>query len=101
MIGKIGFTNRTLWAEYGVYSLLWGYVHDSTVKDLGADALEVSLSGSAEPRIEPEIVFGLAGVAIARHGRRGPCSLPRLKLSPAPSRLQQERNGHQALRHPA
>jgi 2-oxo-3-hexenedioate decarboxylase len=56
LIRKIGFTNRTLWAEYGVYSLLWGYVHDSTVRDLGADALEVSLSGSAEPRIEPEIV---------------------------------------------
>src|SRR5690348_3476946 len=55
---KIGFTNRTIWAEYGVYAPIWGYVYDSTVQDL-ADA-PVSLDGLAEPRIEPEIVFGLA-----------------------------------------
>ena len=23
---KIGFTNRTIWAEYGVYAPIWGYV---------------------------------------------------------------------------
>jgi 2-oxo-3-hexenedioate decarboxylase len=57
---KIGFTNRTIWAEYGVYAPIWGYVYDSTVRDLAAEALKVSLSGLAEPRIEPEIVFGLA-----------------------------------------
>jgi 2-oxo-3-hexenedioate decarboxylase len=57
---KIGFTNRTIWAEYGVYAPIWGYVYDRTVRDLTSDALEVSLLGLAEPRIEPEIVFGLA-----------------------------------------
>ena len=57
---KIGFTNRTIWAEYGVHAPIWGYVYDSTVRDLGSEAREVSLSGFAEPRIEPEIVFGLA-----------------------------------------
>jgi 2-oxo-3-hexenedioate decarboxylase len=58
---KIGFTNRTIWEEYGVYAPIWGYVYDHTVQDLRADApLEVSLSGLAEPRIEPEIMFGLA-----------------------------------------
>ncbi|HEX9169776.1 MAG TPA: hydratase [Roseiarcus sp.] len=57
---KIGFTNRTIWAEYGVYAPIWGYVYDSTVQDLTSESLEVSLSGLAEPRIEPEIVFGLA-----------------------------------------
>src|SRR5271154_5963766 len=57
---KIGFTNRTIWAEYGVYSPIWGYVYDRTVRDLSSGSLEVSLSGLAEPRIEPEIVFGLA-----------------------------------------
>jgi len=56
---KIGFTNRTIWAEYGVYAPIWGYVYDSTVRDL-ADEAPVSLAGLAEPRIEPEIVFGLA-----------------------------------------
>jgi 2-oxo-3-hexenedioate decarboxylase len=57
---KIGFTNRTIWAEYGVYAPIWGYVYDRTVRDLTGEPLEVSLKGLAEPRIEPEIVFGLA-----------------------------------------
>jgi 2-oxo-3-hexenedioate decarboxylase len=57
---KIGFTNRTIRAEYNVHAPIWGYVYDSTVRDLGHEALEVSLTGFAEPRIEPEIVFGLA-----------------------------------------
>jgi 2-oxo-3-hexenedioate decarboxylase len=56
---KIGFTNRTIWAEYGVYAPIWGYVYDLTVRDLSSQPLEVSLNGLAEPRIEPEIVFGL------------------------------------------
>ena len=56
---KIGFTNRTIWAEYGVYAPVWGYVTDRSVHELAAtDALP--LQGLAEPRIEPEIVFGLA-----------------------------------------
>jgi 2-oxo-3-hexenedioate decarboxylase len=57
---KIGFTNRTIWAEYGVYAPIWGYVYDRTVRDLAGEPLEASLNGLAEPRIEPEIVFGLA-----------------------------------------
>ena len=57
---KIGFTNRTIWAEYGVYAPIWGYIYDDTVEDLTPEGAEVSLSGLAEPRIEPEIVFGLA-----------------------------------------
>jgi 2-oxo-3-hexenedioate decarboxylase len=57
---KIGFTNRTIWEEYGVYAPIWGYIYDRTVRDLTAAPLEVSLKGLAEPRIEPEIIFGLA-----------------------------------------
>jgi 2-oxo-3-hexenedioate decarboxylase len=57
---KIGFTNRTIWEEYGVYAPIWGYVYDRTVRDLTGAPLEVSLKGLAEPRIEPEIMFGLA-----------------------------------------
>ncbi|HTZ66279.1 MAG TPA: hydratase [Roseiarcus sp.] len=60
---KIGFTNRTIWAEYGVYAPIWGYVYDRTVHDLSSEA-PVSLSGLAEPRIEPEIVFGLAALPL-------------------------------------
>jgi 2-oxo-3-hexenedioate decarboxylase len=56
---KIGFTNRTIWEEYKVYEPIWGYVYGSTVHDLGTTA-SLPLVGFSEPRIEPEIVFGLA-----------------------------------------
>jgi 2-oxo-3-hexenedioate decarboxylase len=57
---KIGFTNRTIWAEYSVYGPMWGYVYDRTVHDLTEIGGTFSLAGFAEPRIEPEIVFRLA-----------------------------------------
>ena len=34
---KIGFTNRTIWAEYNVYGPVWGYVYDRTVHNLAED----------------------------------------------------------------
>ena len=55
---KIGFTNRSIWAQYGVYAPIWGYVTDATSHDLGEG--DVSLARFAEPKIEPEIIFGLA-----------------------------------------
>ncbi|GJE61781.1 2-keto-4-pentenoate hydratase [Methylobacterium trifolii] len=56
---KIGFTNHRMWAEYGVRAPIWGYVYDTTLGDLdGGGAFDPG--GLAEPRIEPEIVFGLA-----------------------------------------
>src|SRR5215218_9935590 len=57
---KIGFTNRTIWDEYQVGAPMWGYIYDRTVHDLADVGRTVSLAGLAEPRIEPEIVFGLA-----------------------------------------
>lgn len=54
---KIGFTNRTIWDEYGVYSPIWGPVYDTTYRDVDGPA-ELSLATVVEPRIEPEIVFG-------------------------------------------
>jgi 2-oxo-3-hexenedioate decarboxylase len=54
---KIGFTNRTLWAQYGVYAPMWGDIYDSTLARLDAP---FSLSGLCEPLIEPEIVLGLS-----------------------------------------
>src|SRR5215472_6310848 len=56
---KIGFTNRTTWAESNVYAPMWDYVYDTTVHDLGKEGADALLSGLAEPRIEPEIVFGM------------------------------------------
>ena len=65
---KIGFTNRTIWAEYAVYAPIWGHVYASTVHDLDEQTI-LPLATFSEPRIEPEIVFGLQGRADARHGR--------------------------------
>ena len=56
---KIGFTNRTIWAQYGVYAPIWGYVFDRSVHDL-ATTDSLPLASFSEPRIEPEIMFGLA-----------------------------------------
>lgn len=57
---KIGFTNRTIWPEYNVHAPVWGYIYDRTVFELPAAGMDLDLQGFAEPRIEPEIVFGLA-----------------------------------------
>lgn len=59
---KIGFTNRNIWTQYGVYAPIWGYVYDSTVRNLSDISGPISLTAFAEPRIEPEIVFGLSAV---------------------------------------
>ena len=54
---KIGFTNRRMWDEYGVRAPNWGYVYDRTMHDL---AVPLPLAPYTEPKIEPEIMFGLA-----------------------------------------
>lgn len=59
MIGrKIGFTNRDMWDVYGVRAPIWGYCTDRTTLDLEGTAFQ-RVSDFAEPRIEPEIIFGL------------------------------------------
>jgi 2-keto-4-pentenoate hydratase len=40
---KIGFTNRTIWTQYGVYAPIWGYVFDHTAHDL-ADVETLTLA---------------------------------------------------------
>ncbi len=57
---KIGFTNSTIWNEYNVHAPIWGWMYASSVYDIDADAGEFGLSGLAEPRFEPEIVFSLS-----------------------------------------
>lgn len=57
---KLGFTNRTIWPEYGVYAPIWGDMFDTTVHEIGATGAVFDLKGLAEPKIEPEIAFGLA-----------------------------------------
>ena len=57
---KIGFTNTTIWARYGVDRPMWSHVWDRTVTFAQDDRAELALDGTMEPRIEPEIVFGIA-----------------------------------------
>lgn len=57
---KIGFTNRTIWPRYGVHEPIWARVWNTTTTLLSGTEAEVSLAGLVQPRIEPEIVFGLA-----------------------------------------
>ena len=54
---KIGFTNRTIWRIYGVSGPLWGPVWNTTLHEIG-DGLH-DLPKVTEPRLEPEIVFGV------------------------------------------
>lgn len=56
---KIGFTNRGIWPRYGVFQPIFGFVYDRTVQFAPGNRATVSLAGFAQPRIEPEICFGL------------------------------------------
>jgi 2-oxo-3-hexenedioate decarboxylase len=57
---KIGFTNRGIWARYGVFAPIWGPVWDTTVERVDSAETTVSLAPFVEPRLEPEIMFGFA-----------------------------------------
>lgn len=56
---KIGFTNRSIWPRYGVYQPIFGFVYDRTVTHAPDNVATLKLAGLAQPRIEPEICFGL------------------------------------------
>jgi 2-oxo-3-hexenedioate decarboxylase len=56
---KIGFTNRSIWPRYGVHTPIWGPVWDTTAELLPGTEATLSLAGLVEPRLEPEVVFGL------------------------------------------
>jgi 2-oxo-3-hexenedioate decarboxylase len=58
---KIGFTNRTIWPLYGVYTPMWAHVYNSTVtflEDQGeGTAGSLAIGHLSEPRFEPEILL--------------------------------------------
>ena len=59
---KVGFTNRNIWPHYNVHAPIWGTVWQRSVTLVMPEAAGpalLSLDGLSEPRIEPEIVFGL------------------------------------------
>jgi len=57
---KIGFTNRGIWARYGVFAPIWGPVWNTTVERVDSARTIVSLAPFVAPRLEPEIMFGFA-----------------------------------------
>ena len=63
---KIGFTNRSLWARYGVDAPIWGHVYDTTLVYARDARAEIPVGPLAEPRIEPEIVLHFAAAPPAR-----------------------------------
>jgi 2-oxo-3-hexenedioate decarboxylase len=62
---KVGFTNRRIWPEYGVSAPNWGHVTDRTLHDLAATS-SLPAAQFVEPKIEPEIMFGLAAAPTPR-----------------------------------
>ena len=59
---KIGFTNRSIWPRYGVFAPIWATVWQHTTWLLDEPFVRLDLRGLSQPRIEPEIVFGLKSV---------------------------------------
>lgn len=55
---KVGFTNRTLWERYKVCAPIWGTVWDTTLTFCNGSG-ELDLACTCQPRIEPELVFGI------------------------------------------
>jgi len=57
---KIGFTNRTIWAEYGVRAPIWSHVYDATVHQALDGRAHIPIGHLLQPRIEPEIQLHFA-----------------------------------------
>jgi 2-keto-4-pentenoate hydratase len=55
---KIGFTNRSIWQRYNVAAPIWGTVYDTTLAFCQGQG-SIALTGCCQPRIEPELVFGM------------------------------------------
>lgn len=58
---KIGFTNRTIWSRYGVDRPMWAPMWRQTVHHAVDGRAQLAVAHFVQPRIEPEVVFGVAG----------------------------------------
>ena len=56
---KIGFTNTTIWARYGVYQPMWAHIWTHSMHQSKDGRATIELKPFVQPRIEPEVVFGL------------------------------------------
>ena len=61
---KIGFTNRTIWARYGVWAPVWGTVWGGSLSFCDDGVVELPLAGLCQPRLEPEAVFGFKATPV-------------------------------------
>jgi 2-keto-4-pentenoate hydratase len=61
---KVGFTNRSIWPRYNVFAPIWGSVWDTTLTLCEGEG-SVSLAHTCQPRLEPEVVFGLKATPAA------------------------------------
>lgn len=61
---KIGFTNRGIWARYNVHAPIWGPVWNTSLSFCEGNG-EIDLHATCQPRIEPEVVFGLRATPVA------------------------------------
>jgi 2-keto-4-pentenoate hydratase len=59
---KIGFTNRTIWDEYGVHAPIWGPMYATTLQEISATPSQFlwTMGRLVEPRIEPEIMLRIS-----------------------------------------
>ena len=82
---KIGFTNRSIWAQYGVDAPIWGYVTSATTHDL-ATTLTSSFRGASEtsePGIQPRSLQAQLDSGSGLAGRPG---MTDRKISTLPAR---------------
>jgi 2-oxo-3-hexenedioate decarboxylase len=57
---KIGFTNRSIWERYQVFEPIWGTVWNTTLSRANKEGeCNVEISKLCQPRLEPELVFGM------------------------------------------
>lgn len=57
---KIGISNRAAWDKMGLTDVVWGYLYSDTVFSAEDNSFELSLENLSQPKLEPEIVFGLS-----------------------------------------
>lgn len=70
---KIGISNRASWDQLGLRDIVWGYLFADTVYQAQGNTFELTAASFVQPRLEPEIVFGLK--APLPTGTRDPVSL--------------------------
>ena len=57
---KVGLTNLAAWPRLGIDRPIWGRIYDRTLTLLDSTVCGLALEGLSAPRIEPEIVVGMA-----------------------------------------